>query len=95
MISNKPTLESDLSRYNIKNIARYLGVKAARREIHYYESIPEVKVETFSFKGANPITQRMGYKLENISNLFSKKQIYDKQYDSGDLEESRSRQISN
>lgn len=59
-----------LDKYNIRNVGRYLGSKALRSEIDYYESIPNTKVKTFSFDGANPITQRFGNQLESLSKLF-------------------------
>lgn len=64
---------AELDKYNIKNVARYLGSKAIKSEISYYESFPSLKVKTFSFNGVNPITQRLGYKLESISSYFSRK----------------------
>lgn len=86
---------SDISRYNIKNVARYLGTKAIRSEINFDDSIPELKIKSFSFEGANPITQKIGYKLEIISSFFSKKNVFDISHPIGDLEESQVRQIDN
>lgn len=64
--------ETDISRYDIKNVARYLGYRASKEEISYFNSIPDAKVKFFSFSGANPITQSLGYKIERISKLFSR-----------------------
>lgn len=64
---------SELEKYNIKNVAKYLGANAVKNKIKYYESFPSFNVKTFSFNGVNPITQRLGYKLDSISDFFSKK----------------------
>ncbi|EJX4511294.1 hypothetical protein ACGGX0_003510 [Salmonella enterica] len=64
--------EKDLSRYDIKNVAKYLGYQSSKEEIRRYDSIPGNKVKYFSFSGANPITQSLGYKIERISKLFSR-----------------------
>lgn len=86
---------SDISRYNIKNVARYLGAKAIRSEIDFDNSIPDLKVKSFSFEGANPIIQKIGYKIESISHVFSKKNVFDMSYPIGDLEESQTHQTDN
>lgn len=64
-------------KYNIKNVSRFLGTKAICSELECYEAIPGEDVKTFSFNGVNPITQSIGYQLESISKLFSKKSTRD------------------
>jgi len=73
LTNNSGITALDLQKYNIKNVARYLGYKALKSDIKYYGSIPGNKVKSFSFNGANPITQRLGSKLEGISEYFSTK----------------------
>lgn len=87
LIRNNLISESELSRYNIKNIANYLGSEAVRSEIDHWLSISEAKVETFTFDAANPITKNIGYKLERISNLFSRERTDGEPYDSTGREE--------
>lgn len=73
LIDNEIIPSSELERYNIKNVARYLAGEALISEVIYYEDLPKVHVNAFSFHGANPITQRLGFKLENFSKYFSGK----------------------
>lgn len=62
-----------LADYNIKNVARFFAYKALHSEVEYYESFPDVRVKSFSFRGVNPITQQMGYILEEIAQFFSRR----------------------
>jgi len=71
LIDNNHIPASDFERYNIKNVARYLGLNALRIETKYYDSFPGNKVKSFSFNGANPITQRLGSQIESVANLLS------------------------
>ncbi|HID7510365.1 TPA: LysM peptidoglycan-binding domain-containing protein [Enterobacter hormaechei] len=64
--------KTELDKYNIKNVARYLGYKAIKSEIIYYETLPN-SVDTFSFRASNPVTQRLGSQLEVMSKFLSSK----------------------
>lgn len=73
LINNGFVSKEQLHKYNIKNVARFLGTKAICNELESYDAIPGEVIKTFSFNGVNPITQSIGYQLESISKLFSKK----------------------
>lgn len=68
--------KEQLHKYNIKNVARFLGTKAICSELESYDAMPGEHVKTFSFNGVNPITQSIGYQLDSFSKLFSKKSAH-------------------
>lgn len=73
LIDNNFITASEFEKYNIKNVARKLGFQALKSEVKFYDSFPKLKVKTFSFNGANPITQRLGFKLETFAEYLSGK----------------------
>lgn len=73
LIQKNVITASEFQRYNIKNVARYLGFKALKSDVLFYDKLPGNDVKTFSFNGANPITQRLGFKLESIAEYLSTK----------------------
>lgn len=83
LIENNLITASDFAKYNIKNVARNLGFQALKSEVKFYDSFPKSKVKSFSFNGANPITQRLGSKLQSLADYLSITQKTNKQ-DIGD-----------